>query len=87
VSSDFGWMQVECLRGIVTAPARLESNSLIFGYGIDLFYLRTAPSKTYDLLTEDFSYALLVLTVLILVGAIIVSAAFAQRNALRNNWL
>jgi hypothetical protein len=80
-------MQVEGLRGIVTAPARLESNSLIFAYGIDLFYLRTAPSKTYDLLTEDFSYALLVLTVLILVGAIIVAAAFAQRNALRNNWL
>lgn len=80
-------LQVEGLRGIATAPARLESNSLMFAYGIDLFYMRTAPSKTYDLLTEDFSYALLVLTILILVGAIVVFAAIAHRNQLKNQWL
>lgn len=49
--------------------------------------MRTAPSKTYDLLTEDFSYALLALTIFILVGAIVVFAALAHRNELKNQWL
>ncbi|KAJ4835803.1 hypothetical protein Tsubulata_045038 [Turnera subulata] len=48
-------LKVEGLRGVLTVPAKLESTTLIFSYGVDLFFTRLAPSKTYDSLTEDFN--------------------------------
>ena len=44
--------QVANLRGIVTAPTLLESTSLVFAYGVDLFFSRVTPSKDFDLLSE-----------------------------------
>ena len=38
----------------------MESTALMFAYGLDLFYTRLSPSKTFDLLPDDFPYALLV---------------------------
>ena len=42
-------------------PAELESTSLVIGLGIDMFYARTNPSKGFDLMPDDFSYAQLLL--------------------------
>ncbi|XP_024544147.1 ER membrane protein complex subunit 1 [Selaginella moellendorffii] len=78
--------RVEELRGIISVPARLESTCLVFAYGIDLFFTRTAPSRTYDSLTEDFSYALLLITIVVLVVAIAVSMVLSQRKELREKW-
>ncbi|KAK9273669.1 hypothetical protein L1049_018479 [Liquidambar formosana] len=66
-------LKVEGLRGIISVPAKLESTSLVFAYGVDLFFTQIAPSKTYDSLTEDFSYALLLLTIVALIAAIFVT--------------
>ncbi|XP_074276504.1 uncharacterized protein LOC141600222 [Silene latifolia] len=79
-------LKVEGLRGIVSIPAKLESTTLVFSYGIDLFFTRLAPSKTYDSLTEDFSYALLLLTIVGLVGAIFVTWILSERKELRDKW-
>ncbi|KAJ8485685.1 hypothetical protein OPV22_018170 [Ensete ventricosum] len=79
-------LQVEGLRGIVTTPAKLESTSLVFSYGVDLFFTRIAPSRTYDSLTEDFSYALLLLTIVALVAALLVTWALSEKKELREKW-
>ncbi|KAM0057186.1 putative ER membrane protein complex subunit 1 [Helianthus debilis subsp. tardiflorus] len=78
--------KVEGLRGIETIPAKLESTSLVFAYGVDLFYTRIAPSKTYDSLTEDFNYALLLLTIVALVIAIFVTWVLSERKDLQDKW-
>lgn len=79
-------LKVEGLRGIVTSPAKLESTTLIFAYGVDLFFTRTAPSKTYDSLTEDFSYALLLLTIAVLLVAIVATWILSERKELQDKW-
>ncbi|CAL9160680.1 uncharacterized protein LOC135634952 [Musa acuminata AAA Group] len=79
-------LQVEGLRGIVTTPAKLESTTLVFSYGVDLFFTRIAPSRTYDSLTEDFSYALLLLTIVALVAALLVTWALSEKKELREKW-
>uniref|UniRef100_A0A5B7APM3 ER membrane protein complex subunit 1 n=1 Tax=Davidia involucrata TaxID=16924 RepID=A0A5B7APM3_DAVIN len=79
-------LKVEGLRGIVTVPTKLESTTLIFSYGVDLYFTRLAPSKTYDSLTEDFSYALLLITIVALVVAIFVTWVLSERKELQEKW-
>ncbi|CAN6456569.1 unnamed protein product [Victoria cruziana] len=79
-------LQVEGLRGIVTVPSRLESTALVFTYGVDVFFTRIAPSRTYDSLTEDFNYALLLITIVALVGAIIATWILSEKKELKEKW-
>jgi len=74
------------VRNIVTFPANLESTSLILAYGLDMFFTRTNPSKTFDSLTDEFEYGLLLLTIALLVVALVVSSRLANRKALRAKW-
>ncbi|XP_028754727.1 L-gulonolactone oxidase 3 [Neltuma alba] len=79
-------LKVEGLRRIITVPAKLESTSLVFAYGVDLFFTRIAPSRTYDSLTEDFNYALLLITIVALVAAIFVTWVLSERKELQDKW-
>ncbi|GAB4854302.1 hypothetical protein Ancab_022888 [Ancistrocladus abbreviatus] len=79
-------LKVEGLRGIISVPAKLESTTLVFAYGVDLFFTRLAPSRTYDSLTEDFNYALLLITIVALVAAIFVTWILSERKELRDKW-
>ncbi|XP_051131617.1 uncharacterized protein LOC127251789 [Andrographis paniculata] len=79
-------LKVEGLRGIATVPAKLESTTLAFAYGVDLFFTRLAPSRTYDSLTEDFSYALLLITIVALVAAIVVTWIWSEKKDLQDKW-
>ncbi|KAK8936199.1 hypothetical protein KSP39_PZI013538 [Platanthera zijinensis] len=79
-------LQVEGLRGIATIPAKLESTTLVFAYGLDLFFTRIAPSRTYDSLTEDFNYVLLLITIVALVVAILVTWVLSEKKELRDKW-
>ncbi|KAG0503463.1 hypothetical protein HPP92_003535 [Vanilla planifolia] len=78
-------LQVEGLRGIVTFPTKLESTTLVFSYGIDLFFTRIAPSRTYDSLTDEFSYGLLLLTIAALLIAILITWILSEKKELRIN--
>ncbi|KAJ4794493.1 ER membrane protein complex subunit 1 [Rhynchospora pubera] len=78
--------QVGDLRGIMSFPANLESTTHVFSYGIDLFYTRIAPSRTYDSLTDEFSYVLLLITVVVLIVAILVTWAMSQKKDLQEKW-
>ncbi|KAL5202087.1 hypothetical protein ABZP36_013039 [Zizania latifolia] len=79
-------LQVEALRGIVAIPSKLESTTLVFTYGVDLFYTRLAPSRTYDSLTDEFSYALLLITIVALVAAIIFTWIWSEKKELNDKW-
>ncbi len=70
----------------MTIPAPLESTCPVFAYGLDLFYTCTAPSRTYDSLTEDFSYALLLITIVALFIAIAATYVLADHKELAEKW-
>ncbi|XP_020574945.1 ER membrane protein complex subunit 1 [Phalaenopsis equestris] len=79
-------LQVEGIRGIVTFPAKLESSTLVFAYGVDLFFSRITPSRSYDSLTEDFNFALLLITIVALLAAILVTWVLSEKRELRDKW-
>lgn len=51
----------------------LESTSLVLAYGLDLWFTREAPSKTFDVLSEDFSKGTLLATILGLILSILIT--------------
>lgn len=78
--------EVANVRRIVSSPSLLESTSLIFVYGLDLFFTRIAPSGTFDVLSENFNKVQLVLTVAGLGIAIMVTKPMVRRKRLRERW-
>lgn len=53
------------LKDVVTAPTALESTVLCFARGVDVFYTRLHPSQSFDALDEEFSYGLLIISLLV----------------------
>lgn len=82
----FAFLQVLGLRGVVTAPARLESTCLLFSYGVDLQYTRLAPAKGFDSLDDDFSYGLLMVALAALTGGAVFMHLFTKNAVLKNKW-
>lgn len=78
--------QVANVRHILTSPALLESTSLVFAYGLDLFFTRATPSGTFDILSENFNKVQLVLTISGLAAAIMVTKPMVARKKLRERW-
>ncbi|KAG6865380.1 hypothetical protein C0991_003083 [Blastosporella zonata] len=78
--------EVANIAQIITSPTLLESTSLVFAYGLDMFLTRVAPSNTFDVLNENFNKAQLVLTVTGLAMAIIITKPMVQRKRLREKW-
>ncbi|OCH86588.1 DUF1620-domain-containing protein [Obba rivulosa] len=78
--------EVERVRRIITSPSLLESTSLVFAYGLDLFFTRVAPSDTFDVLSETFNKLQLVLTVGGLALAIVITRPMVARKRLREKW-
>ncbi|PCH43293.1 DUF1620-domain-containing protein [Wolfiporia cocos MD-104 SS10] len=73
-------------KHILTSPALLESTSLVFAYGQDLFFTRVAPSGTFDVLSENFNKAQLVFTIAGLALAIVIAKPMVRRKRLREKW-
>ncbi|KAJ7066771.1 DUF1620-domain-containing protein [Mycena belliarum] len=78
--------EVAHTRKIITSPALLESTSLVFTYGLDLFLTRVAPSSTFDILNKIFNKVQLVLTVSGLALGIIIAKPMVRRKRLRERW-
>lgn len=74
------------VRSIYTAPSGLESTCLVFAYGLDLFYTRVAPSKTFDVLKEDFDHMLISAVLVGLSVAAYATKRLASRKALKQAW-
>ncbi|KAK0497691.1 hypothetical protein EDD18DRAFT_1158925 [Armillaria luteobubalina] len=63
---------------------RVLSHTLRFG--LDMFLSRVAPSKTFDVLDENFNKAQLVFTVLGLAAAIGITKPIVRNKKLREKW-
>ncbi|TGZ65078.1 hypothetical protein CRM22_006038 [Opisthorchis felineus] len=74
------------VRAIRTAATGLESTSLVFAYGLDLFCTRISPSLTYDLLKEDFDYTAIATVTLGMIVASIATQRLAARRAVYRAW-
>jgi len=73
--------------GIVSAPTRLESSSLVFSFGrLDVQCNRVIPSGGFDLLASDFNHALLSAMLLLLGITVIVLRMIAKRKAVGQVW-
>ncbi|KAL8578229.1 hypothetical protein ACOMHN_040990 [Nucella lapillus] len=74
------------VRGIHTAPAGLESTSLVLVYGTDIFCTRVMPSKMFDVLKEDFDYLFIAGVLAIMIFVSVISQKLAARKALKRAW-
>lgn len=62
------------IQKMTTSPAVLESTSLVFAYGMDVFGTRISPSFAFDVLGKDFNKLQMLATVFALaVGTLIVA--------------
>ncbi|EAQ89623.1 hypothetical protein CHGG_06242 [Chaetomium globosum CBS 148.51] len=71
---------------IITAPAIVESTSLVFAYGIDVFGTRVAPSFLFDILGKGFNKVALVGTVLALLAGVLMLAPVVRRKQINLRW-
>ena len=69
-----------------TGPTDLESTSVVFVYGLDLYCTRVTPSKGFDLLKDDFDYYIIAAVLLALVLASVGSRKFSQLKNLKMAW-
>lgn len=51
------------VRRIITSPVVVESTSLVFAFGVDVFGMRVAPSFLFDILGKGFNKLSLIATV------------------------
>lgn len=77
---------IAAIRGIVTAPSGLESTTIVFAYGLDLYGTRIAPSKEFDVLKDDFDHFVIAAVLVGLVAFCIGTRKLAQRKALKQAW-
>ena len=66
------------IKNVITTPALLESTSLVFAYGIDVFGTRVTPSAAFDILGKAFNKLSLVATVLALWAGVVVLAPMVR---------
>jgi hypothetical protein len=74
------------IRGIATSATGLESTSLVFAYGLDLFFTRVFPSRTFDMLREDFDYFFIITLMVGLLLGTLISKKLAQSSSLKKAW-
>jgi hypothetical protein len=82
--------EVVGIKDVITSPALLESTSLIFAYGLDVFGTRLSPSFNFDMLGKDFNKFQMLATVAALavvtfvVTPLVSSSPYASRSTFTN---
>jgi len=78
--------QVLGIVAIVAAPAELESTTHVLAWGVDLYYVLLRPARGFDMLGEDFSYALLTVALLGLLLGTVALHHIVKRQRVRAQW-
>jgi len=71
---------------MITTPATLESTSLVFAYGLDIFGTRVTPSFAFDVLGNSFNKIQLLSTVAALTLGVFFVAPLIQRKQTNSLW-
>ena len=78
--------QVMGLKEVVTSPSLLESTSIVFAFGGDLFGTRVSPSQAFDILGKGFGKIQLVGTVLALGVGVAMVAPIVRKRQINSKW-
>lgn len=74
------------LRRVISSPTDLESTSLLFAFGHDLFGTRVTPSMAFDVLGPNFNKFQLLATVAALAVGVAALKPWSARKAVEGRW-
>ncbi|WYZ39400.1 hypothetical protein EsH8_III_001314 [Colletotrichum jinshuiense] len=74
------------VQKIITSPTIVESTSLIFSFGVDVFGSRVAPSFAFDILGKGFNKISLISTVLALTAGVAVLGPIVRKKQTNLRW-
>ena len=80
-------LSVANVEGIISGASNLESTSLLLAHGLDLFFNHVKPSQSFDILSSDFNYSLLVIILAVLFIIVNILRKMAKSKALRTPWM
>ncbi|KAL3301704.1 DUF1620 domain containing protein [Colletotrichum asianum] len=74
------------IQKIITSPTIVESTSLIFSFGVDVFGTRATPSFAFDILGKGFNKISLISTVLALTVSVAVLGPVVRKKQTNMRW-
>ncbi|KAF0315432.1 duf1620 domain containing protein [Colletotrichum asianum] len=74
------------IQKIITSPTIVESTSLIFSFGVDVFGTRATPSFAFDILGKGFNKISLISTVLALTVSVAVLGPIVRKKQTNMRW-
>ncbi|KAF2681782.1 DUF1620-domain-containing protein [Lentithecium fluviatile CBS 122367] len=74
------------VKNVITSESGLESTSLVFAYGLDVFGTRVAPSFAFDILGKGFNKVQMLLTVAALFVGVLFVAPLVRRKQINSLW-
>ncbi|RMZ78636.1 hypothetical protein DV738_g3805, partial [Chaetothyriales sp. CBS 135597] len=78
--------EVTGIQKILATPSLLESTSLIFAFGHDVFSTQIAPSGAFDILGKGFNRIQLLLTVVALFVGVLVLRPMTRSKTVQGRW-
>jgi ER membrane protein complex subunit 1 len=80
------WRHLHRIRHIIAIPTRLESTSIVFAYGHDMYMTWIAPVDTFDCLKPNFNKPLLLITLISLAVIVCIASRLAHQKHLNTYW-
>ncbi|KAE8137335.1 hypothetical protein BDV38DRAFT_247087 [Aspergillus pseudotamarii] len=74
------------IKKVLSAPTLLESTSLIFGFGGDIYGTRATPSQAFDILGKGFSKLQLLMTIVALTIGVVILSPMVRRKQVNQVW-
>jgi hypothetical protein len=74
------------IKRIQSYPTTMESTCLVLSYGHDIYFTRMAPSGTFDMLNPNFSFSILLVTMIALLMGNIIIKSKVDDKALKAYW-
>ncbi|OIW31087.1 DUF1620-domain-containing protein [Coniochaeta ligniaria NRRL 30616] len=74
------------VKKIITSPVVVESTSLVFAFGVDVFGTRVAPSFLFDILGKGFNKLSLIATVVGLGLGVLALAPLVRKKQINTLW-
>jgi ER membrane protein complex subunit 1 len=78
--------EVVGVENVLSSPSLLESTSVVFAFGHDIFGTTITPSMAFDVLGKGFNKAQLVLTVLALGAGVAAVRPLVRRRGIEGRW-
>jgi ER membrane protein complex subunit 1 len=74
------------INKVIATPSLLESTSLVFAFGHDIFGTQVNPSGAFDILGKGFNKVQLLLTIVALFGGVLLVRPLVRRKKVDGRW-